>query len=380
MPPHMKRREFITLIGGAAAWPLATRAQSQPKMLRVGFVGVQPRESPLYAAFLERMTELGYQEGRNFTFEYIQTPNIDGYEKGYRELAGRKVDVFLAVGNERALLAACAAAEGGPIAFLAINFDPLAKGYVASLSQPGGNVTGIFAHQLELAAKRVEIAREAFPSANVVGIVFDTVSREQRDAAVDAARKLGLEPRIIEVKGQQDYGGAFDAMDHARGQPIILPAGPMFFRDREAIAQALRERRIPSIAAFRENTEAGVLISYGFDLVGLFRDIAGYVNQIARGAKPSEMPIEQSLHFHMAVNLKTAALLGVSLSDAFVARADEVIELAASRLALRAPALRAATALTRPNRSAQRLPCGRHAVPSTKTVGPSDVVANHRIK
>ena len=136
------------------------------------------------------MTELGYQEGRNFTFEYIQTPNIDGYEKGYRELAGRKVDVFLAVGNERALLAARAAAEGGPIAFLAINFDPLAKGYVASLSQPGGNVTGIFAHQLELAAKRVEIAREAFPSANVVGIVFDTVSREQRDAAVDAARKL----------------------------------------------------------------------------------------------------------------------------------------------------------------------------------------------
>jgi putative ABC transport system substrate-binding protein len=136
MTATIKRRQFITLLGGAAAvWPLAARAQSQPKMLRVGFVGVQPRESPLYAAFLERMTELGYQEGRNFTFEYIQTPNIDGYEKGYRELAGRKVDVFLAIGNERALLAARAAAEGGPIAFLALNFDPLAKGYVASLSQ-----------------------------------------------------------------------------------------------------------------------------------------------------------------------------------------------------------------------------------------------------
>src|SRR5215472_2591851 len=228
--PHMKRRKFITLLGGATvAWPLAARAQSQPKMLRVGFVGVQPRESPLYAAFLERMTELGYQQGRNFTFEYIQTPNIDGYEKGYRELAGRKVDVFLAVGNERALLAACAAAEGGPIAFLAINFDPLAEGYVASLSQPGGNVTGIFAHQLELAAKRVEIAREAFPSANVVGIVFDTVSREQRDAAVDAARKLGLEPRIIEVKGQQDYGGAFDAMDDARASRSFCRQARCFF-------------------------------------------------------------------------------------------------------------------------------------------------------
>ena len=325
--PHMKRREFITLLGGAAtAWPLAARAQSQLKMLRVGFVGIQPRESWLYATFLERMTELGYQEGRNFTFEYIQTPNIEGYEKGYRELAARKVDVFLVVGNERALRAALSAAEGRPIAFLAIDFDPLAKGYVASLSQPGGNVTGIFVRQLELAAKRVEIAREAFPSAKVVGIAFDTVSREQRDAAAEAARKLGLEPRMIEMKGQHGYGGAFDAMHDAGGQPIILPAGPMFFRDREAIAQALRERRIPSIAAFRENSEAGVLISYGFDLVGLFRDIAGYVHQIARGAKPSEMPIEQSLRFHMAVNLKTAALLGVSLSDAFVARANKVIE------------------------------------------------------
>ena len=326
MIARLKRRQVITLLGGAAAvWPLAARAQQQ-KMLRAGFVGIQPRESWLYAAFLERMTELGYQEGPNFTFEYIQTPNIEGYEKGYHELAARKVDVFLAVGNERALRAALSAAEGRPIAFLAIDFDPLAKGYVASLSQPGGNVTGIFVHQLELAAKRVEIAREVFPSAKVVGIAFDTVSREQRDAAAEAARKLGLEPRIIEVKSQHDYGGAFDAMNDARGQPIILPAGPMFFRDREAIAQALRERRIPAIAAFRENSEAGVLISYGFDLVGLFRDIAGYVHQIARGANPSETPIKQSVRFHLAVNLKTAAALGVFLSDAFVARADEVIE------------------------------------------------------
>ena len=208
---------------------------------------------------------------------------------------------------------------------MAVDFDPLAKGYVTSLSHPGSSVTGIFVRQLELAAKRVEIAREAFPRATVIGIAFDTVSREQRDAAAEAARKLGLEPRMIEVK-QQDYGGAFNAMDDARGQPIILPAGPMFFRDREAIAQALLERRIPSIAAFRENMEAGALISYGFDLMGLFYDIASYVHQIARGAKPADMPIEQSPRFYMAVNLKTAALLGVSLSDVFVARANEVRE------------------------------------------------------
>jgi putative ABC transport system substrate-binding protein len=187
-------------------------------------------------------------------------------------------------------------------------------------------VTGIFVRQLELAAKRVEIAREAFPRATVVGIAFDTLSREQRDAAAEAARKLGLEPRMIEVKGEQDYGGAFSAMDDARGQPIILPAGPIFLRDRAAIAQALLERRIPSIAAFRENMEAGALISYGFDLMGLFYDIASYVHHIARGAKPSDMPIEQSPRFYMAVNLKAAASLGVSLSDVFIARANEVRE------------------------------------------------------
>ena len=316
----MRRREFVTLLGGAAAWPIAARAQ-QPKMLRVGFVGMQPREWPLYTNFLRRMAELGYQEGRNFTFDYIQTPDIEGYERNYRELATRKVDVFLAVGNERALRAALLAAKGRPIAFLAVDFDPLARGYVASLSRPGGNVTGIFVRQVELAAKRIEIAREAFPRATVVGIAFDTVSPEQRDAAAEAARKFGLEPRLIEVKGGQDYGRAFGAMDNARGQPIILPAGGIFLRDRAAIAQALLEYRIPSIAAFRENMEAGALISYGFDLMGLFYDIAGHVHRIAGGAKPSDMPIEQSPRFYMAVNLKTAALLGVSLSDVFVARA-----------------------------------------------------------
>ena len=134
------RRGFITLLSGAAlaTWPLALRAQPQAKMLRVGFVGIQPRESAIYAAFLERMAELGYQEGRNFTFEYLQAANVDDYEKNYRELAARRVDAFLAVGNEPALRAALSAADGSPIAFLAIDFDPLAKGYVASLTRPGG--------------------------------------------------------------------------------------------------------------------------------------------------------------------------------------------------------------------------------------------------
>jgi ABC-type uncharacterized transport system substrate-binding protein len=136
---EFRRRDFIAMLGSAAAtWPLVARAQQQPKMLRVGFVGMQPREAPHYANFLKRMAELGYQEGRNFTFDYIQTPNVEGYESNYRELATRKVDVFLAVGNEPALRAALSAADGKPIAFLAVDFDPLAKGYVANLSHPGG--------------------------------------------------------------------------------------------------------------------------------------------------------------------------------------------------------------------------------------------------
>ena len=321
----MIRREFITLLGGAAAWPVAARAQ-QRKMLRVGFVGMQPRAASHYANFLKRMAEFGYEEGRNFTFDYIQTPDVEGYERNYRELAGHNIDVFLAVGSEPALRAALSAAEGRPIAFLAVDFDPLARGYVTNLSRPGGNVTGIFVRQVELAAKRVEIAREAFPSATVVGIVFDSTSREQGNAASEGARKLGLEPRWIEVKGEQGYASAFAAMDDVPAQPIILPAGPLFLRDRAAIAQVLLERRIPSIVAFRENMEAGALISYGFDQMGLFYDIASYVHQIAQGAKPADMPIEQSPRFYMAINLKTAASLGISLSDAFIARANEVIE------------------------------------------------------
>jgi putative ABC transport system substrate-binding protein len=176
----MRRRDFIMLLGGAAAWP--TSAKAQQAVLRVGFVGIQPPTSAPYAAFLKRMSELGYRDGGNFKFEYIQAAASDDYERGYRELAGRKVDVFLAVGNEPALKAALSAAEGKPIAFLAIDFDPVAKGYVTGLARPGGNITGIFVRQLELAAKRVEIAREVFPAATVANILFDATSVEQRDS------------------------------------------------------------------------------------------------------------------------------------------------------------------------------------------------------
>jgi ABC-type uncharacterized transport system substrate-binding protein len=180
MAIHIGRREFITLLGGTAvAWPSTSRGQ-QPKVLRVGYSGMLPRGAPHYAAFEKRMIELGYREGRNFTFEFIQSPGIEGYELTYRELVARKVDILIAAGNEPALRAARAARDATPIVFLALDFDPVEKGYVSSLSRPGSNSTGIFVSQLELAGKRVELLREALPSSRRVGCRVTRASRGGR--------------------------------------------------------------------------------------------------------------------------------------------------------------------------------------------------------
>jgi putative ABC transport system substrate-binding protein len=322
----VRRREFIAGLGGAMVSPLVARAQ-QPKLLRVGYSGMLPRDSPHYAAFEKRMAELGYQQGRNFTFEYIQAPSIEGYQLTYRELAARKVNIMLAAGNEPALRAARAAADDIPIVFIALDFDPVEKGYVASLSRPGSNITGIFVSQLELAGKRVELLREAFPRAQRVGLFWDAASREQAVAAAAASAKLGLEPRLLELNGEPpNYAAALMPMDDAPSEPIMIPASPLFLRDRMTIAQTLLERRTPSICAFREVMEAGALMSYGVNLVDVFRDAASFVDQVARGAKAGDVPMREPSHFHTAFNLKTAKALALEIPLSLLARADEVIE------------------------------------------------------
>jgi putative tryptophan/tyrosine transport system substrate-binding protein len=322
----MKRREFVTLLGGAMAWPLAAHAQPTVRVLRVGFVGGQPRDAAIYVAFQKRMAELGYRD-KYFTFEYIQTPSIDAYEASFRELAARKPDIVIAGGNEPGLRAARAAVGTFPIVFLAIDFDPVEKGYVASLARPGGNITGILVHPLELAAKRIELVRESLPQARHLGLIWDASSRDQVEAAAVAAKSLNFEPRTIEVTGQPpDFAAAFEQMADVPGEPIVIPSGPIFLRDRTTIGRLLLERRIPSICAFREIVEVGAMMSYGVDLVGLFRDVADVVDQIAKGAKPAELPILQSSRFYMAINLKSAMTLGITLPAAFIARADEVLE------------------------------------------------------
>jgi putative ABC transport system substrate-binding protein len=322
----MRRREFTAGLGSAAAWPYVARAQ-QPKLLRVGFSGMLPRDAPHYVAFEKRMADLGYQQDRNFAFEYIQAPSIEGYQLTYRELAARKVDIMLAAGNEPALRAARAAADAIPIVFIALDFDPVEKGYVASLSRPGSNITGIFVSQLELAGKRIELLREAFPLAQRVGLFWDAASREQAVAAAAASVKLGFEPRLLELIGEPpNYAAALTPMDDAPSDPIMIPASPLFLRDRETIARILLERRTPSICAFREVMETGALMSYGVNIVDVFRDAAGFVDQVARGAKAGDVPMREPSHFHIAFNLKTAKTLGLEIPLSLLARADEVIE------------------------------------------------------
>jgi putative ABC transport system substrate-binding protein len=322
----MKRRAFIAGLGSATAWPVVARAQ-QPKMLRVGYSGIMPRDALHYAAFEKRMAEIGYQQGRNFNFEYIQAPSIEGYQQTYSELAARKVDVMLAAGNEPALRAARAAAGATPIVFIALDFDPVEKGYVASLSNPGNNTTGIFVSQLELAGKRVEFIREIFPSAQRIGLLWDAASREQAVAAAAVSEKLGFEPHLLELTGQPpDYVAAMLPMEVAPTQPMVIPASPLFLRDRATIARLLLERGTPSICAFREVMEAGALISYGINLVDVFRDVAYFVDQVAKGARAGDIPMREPSHFHIAFNLQTAKALGVDISPSFLARADEVIE------------------------------------------------------
>ena len=182
----MRRREFIALLGVAGAWPLAARAQQPPTKLRVGVASVQPRSAPIYATFLKGMAELGYEEGKNFIFEFVQAPNTEGYAAPFQEVARRNVDILMATGPEIGLKAAIAAAGTRPIVMIAIDFDPLALGvYVASLARPGDNITGLFVEQVQLSVKRLQLLTDAFPSCQVrlcFGIRYQPINGEHWSA------------------------------------------------------------------------------------------------------------------------------------------------------------------------------------------------------
>ena len=324
----MKRREFITLVGGAAAlWPATVLAQEPVKMLRVGAVSGQPRNSPFWQPFVRRMVELGYQEGKSFVFDLITTSNIDGFEAGYRELVTRNVDIILASGPEISLKSALANSTTTPIVMVAIDFDPLARGYVTSLARPTGNVTGVFLQQIELTEKRVQLLKSAFPDLQAATVFWDRITTDQWEAAQRAGANLGLRLSGVEFLDPPfDYDKALaQAAPDSRGTVFVL-VSPFFFRDRAQQADFALRNRIVTMFGFREWTDAGGLMSYGASVSSMQRLAAGYVDRVARGVKPADLPIEQPTKFELVINLKTAKALGITFPQSFLATADEVVE------------------------------------------------------
>jgi putative ABC transport system substrate-binding protein len=323
----MRRREFIALISAAAAWPLAAPAQQPGKVLRVGALSAQPRTAPIWLAFERRMAELGYKHDTNFALEFVQIDSIGDYERGYRELVARKADIMLATGPEISLKSALAATQTLPMVMLAIEYDPIARGYVTSLARPTGNITGMFLQQIELAEKRVQILKDAFSDLRAATAFWDGTSADQWDAAQTAATKLGFQLAGVQLRDPPyDYERALAESATDRRGSLMVMVSPFFFRDRARLADFALRRRIVSMFGFREWVEAGGLLSYGPNIVDLHRRIADYVDRIAKGAKPSDLPIEQPTKFEFVINLKTARAIGVDMPTSLLLRADEVIE------------------------------------------------------
>jgi putative ABC transport system substrate-binding protein len=326
----MRRREFITVLGGAAAlWPLAARAQQLPKMLRVGSVGVSnPRIGGLWAPIEQGLRELGYVEGQNLAVEYINlNGRIDGIGEAMQELVRRNVDVIVTLGNEIALKSALAATRTLPIVMVALDFDPFALGYVTSLARPTGNVTGLFLQQIELSAKRVQLTRDAFPEIREATVFWDRQSSDQWQAARSAAVTLGLSLAGIELSNPPyNYELALDQISADHRDTLIVMISPAFFLDRARLAEFALRHRMRSVWPLREFVEAGGLMSYGVSFTALGQRAAAYVDRIARGAKPTDLPIEQPTKFELVLNVKTARGLGIDLPPTLLARADDVIE------------------------------------------------------
>jgi putative ABC transport system substrate-binding protein len=328
---HMRRREFITLVGAAAAWPLSVRAQ-QPahKLARIGLL--QPSlDNPIvargYPAFLEEMKKSGFSEGQNLTIRFVR---LDQDSQGlFAETAEllQKVDLVVSVGAEAALQAVLAASRTIPVVIWAINYDPVALGYVNSLVRPGGNITGIVSLQTELAAKQVELLTQAFPGRTRLGIFWDQISGDQFAAAERQARSLGLDVRPLKLEHPPyDFDAAFQRLSEGSPQMLLLLSSPFFAPARSRIADLAIQQRLPTMFIFKTYVEAGGLMSYGVNAQANYRQLGFYAAKILNGATPADLPVQQAVQFELVINLKTAKAIGVDVSTAIQLRADEVIE------------------------------------------------------
>jgi putative ABC transport system substrate-binding protein len=326
----MQRREFVSLLGGALAGTLSLPSVvgAQPPMLRVGTTSPTERAAGFTLGFERRMRELGYVEGNNFEFVYrLLDRNTMRSDLAMQDFVRNKVDIILSFGSEASLKAAVAATKTIPIVMVAIDYDPIARGYVASLARPGGNVTGLFLEQLALAAKRVQLIKEAFPKVRTAAVFWDRFSRDQWHVTKSSADGLGLRLAGVELAHYPyDYDRALAQAPDDHRNFLIAMTSPLFARDRERLAQFTVRKRIASMFVFREYVTAGGLMSYGPSREAMSRRAADYVNRIARGAKPSELPVERPTRFEMVINLKTAKLIGLEFSQAMLLRADDVLE------------------------------------------------------
>jgi putative ABC transport system substrate-binding protein len=325
----LRRRQFITLLAGAAAWPLAARAQQPGKLPTIGFLGANNAtfERASTDAFVQRLRELGWIENRTVAIEYRWA---EGRDDRFAEIAAEfirlKVDVILTYATPSSI-AAKKATTVIPIVFAAVG-DPVGAGLVASLARPGGNITGLSTQQTDLASKRLEMLREVLPGLRTVAILVDTGSPNsvlEMVEALAAARTIGLAVVTSEVRRAEDIAPAFDALK-GRADALYFCTSPLLATNRIRINTLALGVRLPTMYGFREFTAAGGLMSYGPNLPSLFRRAAEYVDKILRGAKPNDLPVEQPTQFDLILNLTTAKALGLEVPPTLLARADEVIE------------------------------------------------------
>jgi len=324
----MRRREFITLLGGAAVWPLAARAQQAGKVPTIGFLGTTTASAwgPWTAAFVQRLRELGWIEGRNLAIEYRWA---DGRTGRFTEIAAEfvrlKVDVIVTGGLSA--VAVKQATSVIPIVF-AVAADPVGTGLVASLVRPGGNVTGLSTQAPDLVGKRLELLREAVPELRRLAILANIgypASVIEMSEVQAAAPTLGLEVVALEIQRAEDIAPAFEALkDRADALYVITDA--LVSTNRIRINTFTLAARLPTMHGVREYIEAGGLMSYGPNYPDLFRRAGDFVHKILHGAKPGDIPVEQPTKFDLVINVATAKALGLTVSPMLLARADEVIE------------------------------------------------------
>jgi putative tryptophan/tyrosine transport system substrate-binding protein len=324
----MRRREFITLLGGAAAWPVATRAQ-QPGMPVIGFLSSLSQNDLglVIPGFLQGLNGAGFIEGRSIAIEYRWA---EGVYQRLPALAGdlvnRKVAVIAAISGTPAALAAKAATTTIPIVF-AIGGDPVAPGLVASLNRPGGNVTGVSFYNSPVVTKRLDLARELVPAGSVLlGNPDNPGSVEETKAAEAAATALGQPLLILNASTVGQIDDAFATCKQQQVRALMTSADPFFFSERVKLVVLMARDALPTIFAESEQARAGGLISYGASRADAYRQAGSYVGRIVKGEKPADLPVTLPTKFHILVNLKTAKSLHIDIPATVLARADEVIE------------------------------------------------------